>query len=150
MNHSTRPRSDGHRPRMVSQVAVARVRRCARSTVSRAALPGGPLHPAVIGDRIDAAHPACRKWVGQVPPGSYPYGMTVSLAIEYGMIERPAPAGVRLLDPDRVITFEQLAELAGVPLDEVLALRDTFEDAVPLDFDHPAVQAFLAEQGATS
>lgn len=78
------------------------------------------------------------------------YGMPVPLAIKHGMIE-PAPTEpVEFLDPARVVTFEQLAELAGVPLSEVLALREAFADAVPLDFDHPAVQAFIAEQGSES
>ena len=95
-------------------------------------------------DRSDAAHPACVAWVG---PGSgrTAYGMTTNQAIELGMLQRPVPAGVRLLDPSRMVTFERLAEMMGLPLSEVPALRVQFEDAIPIDYDHPAVQAFLAE-----
>lgn len=146
---AARPHSDGHRTRPVSKAAVAAARGCARSTVSRAVRPGGPLHPALIpgSDRIDAAHPACRAWIGALEGRTTVYGMTTRQAINDGMVDLPAPVSVQFLDPSRVVTLERLAELAGVPLAEVVAMRDQFEDATPLDFDHPALQAFLAEQG---
>lgn len=149
-NYANRPHSDAHRPRWVSQVAVARARGVARSTVSRAVRPGGPLHRASLGggDRIDAGHPDCVAWVGPVSTPSV-YGMPLKMAQELGMIQRPAPPGIEFLDPSRVVTFEQFAELAGLPVAEVPALRKQLADAIPIDFDHPAVQAFLAEQGVT-
>jgi hypothetical protein len=62
------------------------------------------------------------------------------------------PEPVTILDPERFVTFEQLAAMSGVPLDELQRDRHLFEGAIvetPVDLNHPAVQAFLAEQDAT-
>ena len=128
---------------------MARLRGCSRSTVSRACLPGGALHPALIAgtDRVDASHPAHRAFVG---PVSRPivYGLPLTEAIAVGLIE-PEPQPVAILDPERVISFERLAEMMGLPLSEVPALRVQLAEAIPVDIDHPTVRAFLAEQGVT-
>ena len=52
-------------PKPVSYADLARMKGCARSTVTRAARPGGALHAAVLGhNRIDLAHPATQLWLG--------------------------------------------------------------------------------------
>src|SRR5438309_267676 len=73
--------------RPVTQADVAAARGCARSTVHRAVQPGGALHPALIPgtDRIDAAHPAHRAFLG---PVSIPtiYGLTLREAFRRGIV----------------------------------------------------------------
>lgn len=115
-----------HRQLLVSRADLARLKTVSRGAVTLAARPGGPLAGAIVGDRIDRAHPDCRKWLGETDD---------------------TPTDIHFLDPSRVVTFEQLAEMAGVPLSEAPSLRQTFADATPIDFDHPVVQAFLAEHG---
>jgi hypothetical protein len=108
---ASRPRSHANRVRVVSQSDVARARGCARSTVSRACLPGGALHAAVLpgSDRLDAAHPACRAFVGPLT-ARFVYGMSLFEAYTAGMVE---------LDPERFPTLEAFAERLGVSVDDV-------------------------------
>lgn len=48
------------------------------------------------------------------------------------------------VDPSRVISLAELAALAGVPVEEVERDRHLLEDAIPVQLDHPATQAYLA------
>jgi hypothetical protein len=107
---------------------VARRRRCARSTVTRACQRGGPLHPALVADRVDIAHPAARVWLargsGKGAPG-YP--------------------------EDEVFVGPQgVAELAGCSVEDVYdAVLSGLGDALDFerklfDVTHPAALAFFA------
>ncbi|HEX3853325.1 MAG TPA: hypothetical protein VHW01_20315 [Polyangiaceae bacterium] len=72
----------------------------------------------MIGDRVDAAHPACRAWVGPVPAGRWVYGMPVEMAIRDGMIEpAPAPASAVLMR-ETALTVPEFAQQLGVSVEE--------------------------------
>lgn len=68
-------------------------------------------------------------------------------------VDRGHPAVRRWLgevDPSRLVSLEELARLAGVSLDELERERHLWEDAMPVDLDHPATQAFLAKSQPTT
>jgi hypothetical protein len=71
----------------------------ARSTITRAFRPGGPLYPALVGDRGDASHPA---WIGW-------------------LADRVGARSIVVSEPGTAITFDALAPLLGVPVREVEA-----------------------------
>lgn len=71
----------------------------------------------MIGNRVDAGHPACVSWVGPVPDGAGVYGMPVEMARKLGMIER-APAAAVLIR-ENALTVPELAERLGEPVAEV-------------------------------
>jgi hypothetical protein len=89
---------------------VARLRGCARSTVTRACARGGPLHVAMIADRVDIAHPAAQAWLGDAAPrpgGDRLVGPALFAAMAdcaEADVYRAIPAGLgEALDPDRML-----------------------------------------------
>lgn len=141
-----RRRSDQRQRALVTQAELARVRGVARSTVSRAVHQGGPLHAALHGDRVDAAHPAVVAWVG-FTSDPMPYGMPLAMAQERGLIRRPQRA---LVTRETGATASEFAASAGMALDEAEAvLRGELAPAV-IPRGHISVEEFAARADVES
>ena len=137
--------------RLVSQAGLAKHLGVARSTVSRAAKPGGALHPAMVRDRVDLDHPACVAWAPKK-------------AFEPELIEAPTEpepepeveqhsgycGGCGALHSAYVGTpIEEFAQRAEAPVRVVRAalaneLAPALRDDGQIDIAHPASLAFLA------
>ncbi|MEO7037663.1 MAG: hypothetical protein ABI548_27140 [Polyangiaceae bacterium] len=126
----------------------------ARSTVSRAVAVGGPLHAALVADRVDAGHPAVVAWVGPVTL-AMPYGLPLREARELGLIQRPTvPAcgacgqlyagGVYAGTP--VAEFAERAETSLRVVTAALTsdLAPALLEDGRINIGHPAALAFLA------
>ena len=129
----SRPRADAHRVLLLSLSDLSRRVRVHRSTVTRAAQ--GPLSAAMVGDRIDLAHPVVVAWIRDRVP------------------RPPAPAcggcGAFAGTPYVGISQAEFVRRAEVPPDVVyVALGGELAPALlpsgRLDIGHPASLAFLA------
>lgn len=136
------------RPLYESRAGFARLTGRARSTISEATAPGGPLYAAMTGDRIDIAHPAAVRY----RLGSRPTIAELARAICVDAEELAAdPATLAVygtLVRWRFVTFAEFAHRAGVTTAAVQrAARDELASAMTsdgLDLAHPASLEFMA------
>ena len=95
-----------HVPRPVGRSDLARRKHVSPAAVTLAARPGGPLAAAcLVGGRIDAAHPACIRWLGE---HAYAEGEWMGSAAAE---PRPIPA--------TAIPIADFATLAGVTIEQL-------------------------------
>jgi len=153
------------RTRPLSLADVARLRGCARSSVTRAVRPGRPLHAALLpGGRIDVAHPDARHWIGpavtaELGGAEPPEAASVVTPEAFSQLHALPVAQVRAdmtgplapaVVPRGHVSPETFATLASEPVEAVLAagLGGVLAPAITLrgriDLGHDAALRFLA------
>jgi len=137
--------------RLVSQAGLAKHRGVARSTVSRAAKPGGALFPAMVRDRVDIDHPACVAWTPKKAsePEFIEAPNEPESAPEYQPHSSYCGGCGRLHSAYLGTPVEEFAQRAEAPVRVVRAaitgeLAPALRKDGLLDIAHPASLAFLA------
>lgn len=138
------------RPLPQSRADFARLTGRARSTISEATAPGGPLHAAMVGDRIDCAHPAAVRYRLGPRPTIAELAQAICVDADELAADSSTLAIYGTLVWFRFVTFEEFANRAGVTVDAVRqAVQDELARAMTpdgLDLGHAAALEFMARQ----
>ena len=98
------------------------------------------MHAAMNGDRVDVSHPKVVAWVGPIE-SSFVYGMTLAMARELGLIQRPK---IQPLLRETAVTVGEFATIIGKPPAEAAELLHGEFAVAVIPPGHISVEEFAA------